>query len=222
MEDTLGRWVGAWELARVLGAERSAVQCRPAPPGILPTPANTRWPLAVSCAAGVCYPKMCHGVLWVALPVLSLMVCSGQGKPLESRVRTLTRADAHRLLGGAGGEQVGDTFDLRMFLENLKVDFLRSLNLSGVPSQDKTQAEPPQYMIDLYNRYTTDKSSIPASNIVRSFSVEGRVSSTRVPEGWEVEGWESGTLWSTAALPTMVTTGHMRLFNFQFKLLTMK
>lgn len=119
---------------------------------------------------------MCHGALWVALPVLSLLVCSGQGKPLESRVRTLTRTDTHRLLEGAGGVQAGGTFDLRMFLENMKVDFLRSLNLSGVPSQDKTQAEPPQYMIDLYNRYTADKSSIPASNIVRSFSLEDAVS----------------------------------------------
>lgn len=73
---------------------------------------------------------------------------------------------------------------MKMFLENMKVDFLRSLNLSGIPSQDKTRVEPPQYMIDLYNRYTTDKSSTPASNIVRSFSVEGRVrNSRRVPWG---------------------------------------
>ncbi|XP_019573630.1 growth/differentiation factor 2 [Rhinolophus sinicus] len=119
---------------------------------------------------------MCHGALWVALPVLSLLTCSGQGKPLESRGRMLTGGDAHRLLGGPGGEHGGGTFDLRMFLENMKVDFLRSLNLSGVPSQDKTRAEPPQYMIDLYNRYTTDKSSTPASNIVRSFSMEDAIS----------------------------------------------
>ncbi|EPY73954.1 retinol-binding protein 3 precursor [Camelus ferus] len=119
---------------------------------------------------------MCRGALWAALPVLSLLACSAQGKPLESRGRASGGGDAHRLLGGPGGEQDGGTFDLRMFLENMKVDFLRSLNLSGVPSQDRTRAEPPQYMIDLYNRYTTDKSSTPASNIVRSFSVEDAVS----------------------------------------------
>ncbi|ELK35221.1 PREDICTED: growth/differentiation factor 2 [Myotis davidii] len=118
---------------------------------------------------------MCLGALWVALPVLSLLACSGQGKPLETRARALARGDA-RLPAATGGEQEGGTFDLRMFLENMKVDFLRSLNLSGVPAQDKTQAEPPQYMIDLYNRYTTDKSSTPASNIVRSFSMEDAVS----------------------------------------------
>ncbi|XP_037351571.1 growth/differentiation factor 2 [Talpa occidentalis] len=119
---------------------------------------------------------MCHGVLWVALPMLSLLACTAQGKPLQSRGRAVSGGDAHRLLGQPGGEQEEGTFDLRMFLENMKVDFLRSLNLSGVPSQDKTQAEPPQYMIDLYNRYTSDKSSTPASNIVRSFSMEDAIS----------------------------------------------
>ena len=124
---------------------------------------------------------MGRGALWVALPVLCLLACSALGKPLENRGRPSTGADAHGLLGGPGGEQEGVTFDLRMFLENMKVDFLRNLNLSGVPSQDRTRAEPPQYMIDLYNRYTTDKTSTPASNIVRSFSVEGRVGSVGRP-----------------------------------------
>ncbi|XP_007534966.1 growth/differentiation factor 2 [Erinaceus europaeus] len=119
---------------------------------------------------------MCSGVLWVALPLLSLLACSGQGKPLESRVRLSSGEDARHWLGELRSEPGAGAFDLRMFLENMKVDFLRSLNLSGVPSQDKTQAEPPQYMIDLYNRYTTDKSSTPMSNIVRSFSVEDAIS----------------------------------------------
>uniref|UniRef100_A0A452UJV7 Growth/differentiation factor 2 n=1 Tax=Ursus maritimus TaxID=29073 RepID=A0A452UJV7_URSMA len=86
--------------------------------------------------------------------------------------RGLSQSDSH------SSRPAGGTFDLRMFLENMKEDFLRSLNLSGVPSQDRTRAEPPQYMIDLYNRYTTDKSTTPASNIARSFSVEDAVSLT--------------------------------------------
>lgn len=120
---------------------------------------------------------MCLWTLWVALSVFSLLACSGQGKPLESRGQMPAGADARRMLGGPGGEQ-GATFELRMLLENMKADFLCSLNLSGVPSQDKTRVEPPQYMIDLYNRYTMDKSTIPASNIVRSFSMEDVVSLT--------------------------------------------
>ncbi|CAK6436501.1 unnamed protein product [Pipistrellus nathusii] len=118
---------------------------------------------------------MCLGALWVALPVLSLLACSGQGKPLEARALGSARGDA-RLPAAPGGEQAGGAFDLRLFLENMKMDFLRSLNLSGVPAQDRTRTEPPQYMIDLYHRYTADKSSTPASNIVRSFSVEDAVS----------------------------------------------
>ncbi|XP_045423917.1 growth/differentiation factor 2 [Lemur catta] len=119
---------------------------------------------------------MCPRVLWVALPVLSLLACSLQGKPLQSWGQASAGGKGHSLLGGRGGEPPERTFDLKMFLENMKVDFLRSLNLSGVPSQDKTRVEPPQYMIDLYNRYTTDKSTSPASNVVRSFSVEDAVS----------------------------------------------
>ncbi|XP_006147802.1 growth/differentiation factor 2 [Tupaia chinensis] len=119
---------------------------------------------------------MCPRVLWVALPTLCLLACSVQGKPLQSWGRTSAAANARGSLGESRGEPREGPFDLKMFLENMKVDFLRSLNLSGVPSQDKTRVEPPQYMLDLYNRYTTDRAAAPASNIARSFSVEGAVS----------------------------------------------
>ncbi|XP_011805716.1 PREDICTED: growth/differentiation factor 2 [Colobus angolensis palliatus] len=121
---------------------------------------------------------MCPGALWVALPLLSLLAGSLQGKPLQSWGRGSAGGNAHNPLGVPGGELPEHTFNLKMFLENMKVDFLRSLNLSGVPSQDKTRVEPPQYMIDLYNRYTSDKSTTPASNIVRSFSMEDAISIT--------------------------------------------
>lgn len=191
MEDAPGlRWRACEPAGRGLRAESGAGRCRPAPPRLLPAPANTpgtRSPLS-RVRAG---PKMCRGALRVAL--LALLACSAQGKPLESRGRAAGGGDAHRPRGGPGGEQEAGTFDLRMFLENMKVDFLRSLNLSGVPSQDKTRAEPPQYMIDLYNRYTTDKSSTPTSNIVRSFSVEGRVGT---PGGGVLSGPQLGcSIW---------------------------
>ncbi|XP_008584929.1 PREDICTED: growth/differentiation factor 2 [Galeopterus variegatus] len=119
---------------------------------------------------------MCPGALWVASLLLSLLACSAQGKPLQSWGWASAGGNVHGSLGEPQGELQEGTFDLKMFLENMKVDFLRNLNLSGVPSQDKTRVEPPQYMIDLYNRYTSDKSSTPASNIVRSFSVEDVIS----------------------------------------------
>lgn len=128
-------------------------------------------------------PKMSPGAFWVALLTLLLLVCPTQQKPLQSWGQTSPGGNARSSLGLSGSGEEG-VFDLKMFLENMKVDFLRSLNLSGIPSQDKTRAEPPQYMIDLYNRYTTDKSSTPASNIVRSFSVEGTV----LPRGFHGVG----------------------------------
>ncbi|KAL1781297.1 growth/differentiation factor 2 [Sigmodon hispidus] len=118
---------------------------------------------------------MSPGAFWMALLKLFLLVCPTHQKPLQSWVQASPGGNARSSLGLSGGREEG-VFDLKMFLENMKVDFLRSLNLSGIPSQDKTRVEPPQYMIDLYNRYTTDKSSTPASNIVRSFSVEDAVS----------------------------------------------
>ncbi|XP_004716824.1 growth/differentiation factor 2 [Echinops telfairi] len=121
---------------------------------------------------------MYPGPLWVALSMFSLLVCSVQAKPLETWGHVSAGGNSHSLLREAQRNQDRGTFDLKMFLENMKVDFLRSLNLSNVPSQNKTRVQPPQYMIDLYNRYITDKSSTPDSNIVRSFSVEDAVSLT--------------------------------------------
>eukprot|EP00062_Callorhinchus_milii_P018822 gi/632972765/ref/XP_007902820.1/ PREDICTED: growth/differentiation factor 2 [Callorhinchus milii] len=41
---------------------------------------------------------------------------------------------------------------------------------SGGPAhEDPVRADPPQFMIDLYNRFAADRSSAPSSNIVRSF-----------------------------------------------------
>ncbi|XP_055468384.1 growth/differentiation factor 2 [Psammomys obesus] len=118
---------------------------------------------------------MSPGAFRVALLTLFLLVCLAHPKPLQSWGQASPGGKDRSSLGLPGGGEQG-VFDLKMFLENMKVDFLRSLNLSGIPSQDRTRAEPPQYMIDLYNRYTADKSATPASNIVRSFSVEDAIS----------------------------------------------
>lgn len=151
-------------------AKQSAGQCGPIPPGLLVAPSDRpQQPLRPPSG-----PKMSPGAFRVALLPLFLLVCVTQQKPLQNWEQASPGENAHSSLGLSGAGEEG-VFDLQMFLENMKVDFLRSLNLSGIPSQDKTRAEPPQYMIDLYNRYTTDKSSTPASNIVRSFSVEGIV-----------------------------------------------
>uniref|UniRef100_UPI00398E9366 bone morphogenetic protein 10-like n=1 Tax=Pristiophorus japonicus TaxID=55135 RepID=UPI00398E9366 len=73
-------------------------------------------------------------------------------------------------------------FDFNAFLESMKGEFLRSLNLSDIPMQDPAIVDPPQFMIDLYNKFATDRSSMPSSNIVRSFRNEDTTSILPVSE----------------------------------------
>ncbi|XP_075144299.1 growth/differentiation factor 2 [Leptodactylus fuscus] len=60
----------------------------------------------------------------------------------------------------------------------MKEHLKENLNLTGDLLQDKTTAKLPQYMIDLYNRYADDRTSMPVSNIIRSFNVEDILSSS--------------------------------------------
>lgn len=62
---------------------------------------------------------------------------------------------------------------LENFLGFMKEDFLRKLNLSSVP-QEQRKVQPPQFMIELYNKYASDKTSIPRSDVIRSFVIQGK------------------------------------------------
>lgn len=62
---------------------------------------------------------------------------------------------------------------LESYLGFMKEDFLRKLNLSGVP-QEHRKVQPPQFMIELYNKYASDKTSIPLSDVIRSFVIQGK------------------------------------------------
>lgn len=57
---------------------------------------------------------------------------------------------------------------------SMKEHLKESPNVTGVLHPEKTSTKLPQYMIDLYNRYADDRTSMPVSNIIRSFNVEGR------------------------------------------------
>ncbi|XP_019358086.1 PREDICTED: growth/differentiation factor 2 [Gavialis gangeticus] len=119
---------------------------------------------------------------FAALSIFNIIACLTRGKPLEERSKLSVTEDSDIYFGELG-EMEGEThLNFKTLLENMKADLLRSLNLSRVPSQERTKEEPPQFMIDLYNRYAMDKSSTPASNIVRSFSTEDVVSLTSSEE----------------------------------------
>ncbi|XP_071778351.2 bone morphogenetic protein 10 [Centroberyx gerrardi] len=104
----------------------------------------------------------------------------GQGNPIS---HTLQRHRPAPGLGdGHGGvvdpsllEQDSD-MDMQSLLESLKEQFLRTFNLSGLgpPPQPlgSTRVEPPEYMMELYNRFANDRTAMPTANIIRSFKNE--------------------------------------------------
>uniref|UniRef100_UPI00398E96FF bone morphogenetic protein 10-like n=1 Tax=Pristiophorus japonicus TaxID=55135 RepID=UPI00398E96FF len=97
--------------------------------------------------------------------VLPLAVSS----PIDNRAEATEDQDRYLLEDDVQEE---DPVDFNTLLANMKGELLKSLNVSGSPAIDAAKVEPPEYMIDLYNRFANDKTSMPRSNIVRSFKNE--------------------------------------------------
>uniref|UniRef100_A0AAY4B4C5 TGF-beta family profile domain-containing protein n=1 Tax=Denticeps clupeoides TaxID=299321 RepID=A0AAY4B4C5_9TELE len=76
--------------------------------------------------------------------------------------------------------------DMKRLLETLRGQFLRTFNLSGMgpPMQPGVaRVEPPEYMLELYNRFANDRTSMPTANIIRSFKNEDVVYHIVGPKG---------------------------------------
>lgn len=67
-----------------------------------------------------------------------------------------------------------DGVDFNTLLQNMKNEFLKTLNLSDIPLHESAKVDPPEYMLELYNRFATDRTSMPSANIIRSFKNEGK------------------------------------------------
>ncbi|KAM6106880.1 LOW QUALITY PROTEIN: bone morphogenetic protein 10 [Pterocles gutturalis] len=65
-----------------------------------------------------------------------------------------------------------DGVDFNTLLQNIKNEFLKTLNLSDIPLHETAKVDPPEYMLELYNRFATDRTSMPSANIIRSFKNE--------------------------------------------------
>uniref|UniRef100_A0A8C0BEQ6 Bone morphogenetic protein 10 n=1 Tax=Buteo japonicus TaxID=224669 RepID=A0A8C0BEQ6_9AVES len=65
-----------------------------------------------------------------------------------------------------------DGVDFNTLLQNMKNEFLKTLNLSDIPLHETAKVDPPEYMLELYNRFATDRTSMPSANIIRSFKNE--------------------------------------------------
>ncbi|XP_060762797.1 bone morphogenetic protein 10 [Neoarius graeffei] len=135
--------------------------------------------------------KGCSTASMHCLPFLLLLLglFSGDASPISSPER---HRIAPGLDDGRGGivdpsllEQDSE-MDMQNLLETLRGQFLRTFNLSGhgPPLQPGApRVQPPEYMLELYNRFANDRTSMPSANIVRSFKNEEYTPSNLGPNG---------------------------------------
>ncbi|XP_061086367.1 growth/differentiation factor 2 [Conger conger] len=93
------------------------------------------------------------------------------------------------------------------FSEGTKEEFFHKLNLTGV-TQEHSRIDPPQFMIELYNRYASNKSSMPRSDVIRSFLLQDITHSERNDD------MSKHRLLFNVSIPSHeeITTAELRLF----------
>ncbi|XP_006862998.1 PREDICTED: bone morphogenetic protein 10 [Chrysochloris asiatica] len=105
--------------------------------------------------------------------LLCLVAHSASGSPIMSLEQSPLEEDMP-LFDDVFSEQ--DGVDFNTLLQSMKDEFLKTLNLSDIPMQDSTKVDPPEYMLELYNKFATDRTSMPSANIIRSFKNEDQFS----------------------------------------------
>ncbi|XP_034548529.1 bone morphogenetic protein 10 [Notolabrus celidotus] len=133
----------------------------------------------VSVLGTICSSK----TLLLLLSILLLQgPLSGQSSPISTTHRR--HRPAPGLGDGHGGvvdpsllEQDSNmNMNMQSLLESLKEQFMRTFNLSGVGAPPlppgSAREEPPEYMMELYNRFANDRTAMPTANIIRSFKNE--------------------------------------------------
>ncbi|XP_037320475.2 growth/differentiation factor 2 [Pungitius pungitius] len=105
---------------------------------------------------------------------LCLAVCAGfcTCKPLNNDLQSGGPEGRYSQLSEEDllDEEEGD-FRMQELLGTMKDGFLRKLNLSDVP-QENGRICPPQFMMELYNKYASNSSANPQSDVIRSFTVQ--------------------------------------------------
>ncbi|EHB10998.1 Bone morphogenetic protein 10 [Heterocephalus glaber] len=101
--------------------------------------------------------------------IFCLVVHSVSGSPIMGLEQSPLEEDMP-LFDDVFSEQ--DGVDFNMLLQSMKDEFLKTLNLSDIPVQDSAKVDPPEYMLELYNKFATDRTSMPSANIIRSFKNE--------------------------------------------------
>lgn len=124
-----------------------------------------------------CSSKALLLLFWV---LLLLQPFCGHSSPISSPHHR--HRPAPGLGDGHGGVvdpsllEQSDGVSMQSLLESLKEQFLRTFNLSGLgpPAAGGVREEPPEYMMELYNRFANDHTAMPTANIIRSFKNEGK------------------------------------------------
>ncbi|KAM4615870.1 bone morphogenetic protein 10 [Polymixia lowei] len=104
----------------------------------------------------------------------------GQGNPIPHTLQRHRQApgldDRHGAAVDPSLLEQDSNVDMQSLLESLKEQFLRTFNLSGLGPPPlppgSMRVEPPEYMMELYNRFATDRTAMPTANIIRSFKDE--------------------------------------------------
>ncbi|XP_034050066.1 growth/differentiation factor 2 [Thalassophryne amazonica] len=100
-------------------------------------------------------------------------------KPLSNDVQGNNPDGLYRHLSEEDLLEEEDTNSwLDSLMGTMKEGFLRKLNLSDVP-QKHSKIDPPQFMMELYNKYASDSSAVPQSDVIRSFAVQDTIQSAR-------------------------------------------
>ncbi|XP_035495025.2 bone morphogenetic protein 10 [Scophthalmus maximus] len=123
----------------------------------------------------------CSSKTWLVLFSILLLrePLRGESSPISSTHQR------HRPAPGLGDGHGGvvdpslleqdSSVDMQSLLESLREQFLQTFNLSGMGPPlppGSTREEPPEYMMELYNRFANDHTTMPSANIIRSFKNE--------------------------------------------------
>nr|XP_046225775.1 bone morphogenetic protein 10-like [Oncorhynchus gorbuscha] len=95
-----------------------------------------------------------------------------QGSPIMSPEEPRRGPGARGLVDTSMLEQ---DQDVELDMQDSLGQFLSTLNLTELEARARpraTRKEPPEYMLELYNRFANDHTAVPSANIVRSFKNE--------------------------------------------------
>ena len=114
----------------------------------------------------------CRPVYSYALSVLLVLLPgASQASPIMAPQDTRRGPGARGVLNTPLLEQEGD-----LDVQDLLGQFLSTFNLTELgpwPKPRASRKEPPEYMLELYNRFAHGQTTVPSANIIRSFKNEG-------------------------------------------------